>query len=320
MCFYRGRHQEFKDIFSQEDSVVFCKDVCSVMEVLGHEYISDQWRLFIDSSKVSLKVVLHHNGNRFPSVPLALAANMKESHESMKLLLGKIKYDEFNWKLRGELKVVALLLGKQLGYTKYCCFLCEWESRDKKNHYVNKLWHKRASLTSGGKNFVNPPLVLPEKIYLPHLYIKLGVMKNFVKGMDKTSRGFEYVRSKFPNVSDAKIKEDIHVFIGPQISELMQDKQFDEDLNETERNAWLSSKRICKNFLGNHKAANYQDVVQDLLTSCKAIGYNIILKIYFLESHLDFFPDNLSEVSDEHSERFHQDIMGMEKRYQGKWT
>jgi hypothetical protein len=28
--------------------------------------------------------------------------------------------------------VIALLLGFQLGYTKYCCFLCEWDSRDKK--------------------------------------------------------------------------------------------------------------------------------------------------------------------------------------------
>ena len=58
-------------------------------------------------------------------------------------------------------------------------------------------------------------------------------MKNFLKGMDKTSRGFEYVRNKFPNLSDAKIKESI--FIGPQIKELMQGKQFDEDLNETEK-------------------------------------------------------------------------------------
>jgi len=77
----------------------------------------------------------------------------------------------------------------------------------------------------------------------------------------------------------------------------MQDKQFDEDLNETERNAWLSFKRICKDFLGNHKAANYQDVVQDLLTLYKAIGCNMSLKIHFLESHLDFFPENLGETS-----------------------
>ena len=99
----------------------------------------------------------------------------------------------------------------------------------------------------------------------------------------------------------------------------MQDKQFDEDLNETERNAWLSFKRICEDFLGNHKAANYQDV-QDLLTSYKAKGCNMILKIQFLESRLDFFPENLGEVSDEHGKRFHQYIMTTEKRYQGKWT
>ena len=86
-------------------------------------------------------------------------------------------------------------------------------------------------------------------------------MKNFVKGMDKTSHGFQYVRNKFPNVSDAKIKEGI--FIGPQIRELMQDKQFVEELNETERNAWLFFKRICKDFLGNNKA-----VIRMLCRTC----------------------------------------------------
>ena len=40
--------------------------------------------------------------------------------------------------------------------------------------------------TRGKKNVVNPPLVLLEKIYLPPLHIKLGVMKHFVKGMSKT--------------------------------------------------------------------------------------------------------------------------------------
>jgi len=100
----------------------------------------------------------------------------------------------------------------------------------------------------------------------------------------------------------------------------MQDKQFDEDLNETERNSWLSFKRICMDFLGNHKSVNYQDVVQDLLTSYEAMGSNMSMKIYFLELRLDFFPEYLGEVSDGHSERFHQDIMTMEKRYQGKCT
>ena len=94
----------------------------------------------------------------------------------------------------------------------------------------------------------------------------------------------------------------------------MQEKSFGEDLNETERNAWLSFKRICKDFLANHKAANYQDVVQGLLTSYKAMGWNMSMKIRFLESYLDFFLENLGEVSDKHGERFHQDIMTMEKQ------
>ena len=70
VCFYHGHHEEFKDFFSQEDGVgvVFCNDVCSIVEVLGHEYNQDQWCLFIVSSKVSLKVVLLHFGNRFLSV------------------------------------------------------------------------------------------------------------------------------------------------------------------------------------------------------------------------------------------------------------
>ena len=44
----------------------------------------------------------------------------------------------------------------------------------------------------------------------------------------------------------------------------------------------------------------------------------MLLKIHFLDSHLDFFPSNCGEVSDEHGERFYRDISSMEKRYQGK--
>ena len=42
------------------------------------------------------------------------------------------------------------------------------------------------------------------------------------------------------------------------------------------------------------------------------------LKIYFLHSHLNFFPENLGAVSDEHGERFHQDLAKFEQRYRGK--
>ncbi|GBO34262.1 hypothetical protein AVEN_258120-1 [Araneus ventricosus] len=36
--------------------------------------------------------------------------------------------------------------------------------------------------------------------------------------------------------------------------------------------------------------------------------------------HLEFFPENRGSGSDEHGERFRQDISNMGARYQGKWN
>ena len=43
------------------------------------------------------------------------------------------------------------------------------------------------------------------------------------------------------------------------------------------------------------------------------------IKVHFLHAHLDYFPDNLGDVSEEQRERFHQGIKEMERRYQGRW-
>jgi len=72
--------------------------------------------------------------------------------------------------------------------------------------------------------------------------------------------------------------------------------------------------------LGNRRAQNYEELVNNLLQSYQQLGCNMSLNIHFLHSHLDFFPENCGAVSDEHGECFHQDISSMEKRYQGKWN
>ena len=43
------------------------------------------------------------------------------------------------------------------------------------------------------------------------------------------------------------------------------------------------------------------------------------IKLYYLHSHLDRFPENLGDYSEEQGERFHQDIRTMEARYQERW-
>lgn len=45
---------------------------------------------------------------------------------------------------------------------------------------------------------------------------------------------------------------------------------------------------------------------------------NMSTKIHFLFQHLDFFKDNLGKISDEHGERFHQQIKHIEHRFEGK--
>ena len=53
-------------------------------------------------------------------------------------------------------------------------------------------------------------------------------MKNFVKALDKDGQSFLFLQTKFPYVSDAKLRTG--VFDGPQIRELMKDSSFDEIL------------------------------------------------------------------------------------------
>ncbi|GFX11088.1 hypothetical protein TNCV_4503031 [Trichonephila clavipes] len=42
--------------------------------------------------------------------------------------------------------------GQQSGYTKFPCFLCEWDSRDRKQHNVKQTWPIRKDLIPGVKN------------------------------------------------------------------------------------------------------------------------------------------------------------------------
>lgn len=74
--------------------------------------------------------------------------------------------------------------------------------------FREKIWTlgKRMSLTT---------LWLKEKIILPPLHIKLGLMKQFVKALDKNGSFFAYLGVKMHQLSTEKLKAGI--FDGPQI-------------------------------------------------------------------------------------------------------
>jgi len=90
-----------------------------------------------------------------------------------------------------------MILGQQSGFTKFPCFLCLWDSRDRESHYVKTDWPARQIFEPGKKNIINKPLVEPSKVLLPPLHIKLGLMKQFVKALNKEGECFEYLEMKF---------------------------------------------------------------------------------------------------------------------------
>ncbi|KAL7868474.1 hypothetical protein SRHO_G00098580 [Serrasalmus rhombeus] len=247
-----------------------------------------QWNLLdesvqvTDSSCKSLKAVLLHNGNKYPSLPVAHSVHLKEEYTSVKMLLGALKYDEYGWEVIGDFKMVSFLMGLQDGFTKYPCFICLWDSRDTKAHYHRRDWPQRTEFTVG-KNIVKwEPLVDPRKL------------------------------------SEAKIKAG--VFVGPQIKKIVECTEFPKKLNRKERAAWNSFVAVVRGFLGNHKDENYVQLVQTLIKNYAAMGCRMSLKIHILDAHLDKFKENMGAYSEEQGERFHQDIMNFERRYQGQYN
>ena len=161
-----------------------------------------------------MKAVLFHNGNEYPSIPVVHTANMKESYDVMQLLHDKKDYKHHKWFICGDFKVIGILLGLQSGYTKYCWFLCTWDNKARYQHYNVKVWPARETLEPGKMNVAQKSLVVPQKIFLPRLHIKLVIMKNFIKTLNKNGKaGPFFLKNKFPKLSEAKIEKG--VFDGP---------------------------------------------------------------------------------------------------------
>ena len=73
-------------------------------------------------------------------------------------------------------------------------------------------------------NVINVALVPRDRIILPPLQIKLGLMKQYVKALNKDSECFQYILRKFHNLSMEKLK--VGIFHGPQIRKLVKDTDF----------------------------------------------------------------------------------------------
>lgn len=198
---YKYRQEPHMPYFmlSEDGTSAYCQDIPGLMNKMGiFNYTPSPWRLFIDASTRSLKAVLLFENSSIKPVPLRYALGMKESYDTMKLILDRISYDEHNWRVNCDFKVLSLLAGMQTGYTKYMCVFCKCDSRAKCDTPV-----------VGQFNVVHPPLIPIEKILLPDLHIKLGVVKNFIKRLVRVDENaLSYLTNiAFPKLSNDKIYE-----------------------------------------------------------------------------------------------------------------
>ena len=156
-------------------------------------------------------------------------------------------------------------MGMQADFTKYCCFLCLWDSRAVSYHYKQKDWGSRSTFVPGEHSLKENPLVDLNKILPPPLHIKLGLMKNFVKALHKNGAAFQHLSIVFPALSAAKLKEGI--FVGPQIREVLNDTDFEKLLNLKKLRAWEAFKSVCSGLLVTHA---YQ-ITKTVLRSCSSL-------------------------------------------------
>ena len=140
------------------------------------------------------------------------------------MLLTETKYTEHKWAICGDLKITGLLLEQQSKFTKFPCFIYECDCRDRESLWIKKMQPKRQEWFPGKKNILNEYLIDSQNILLTSLHIKLRLVNQFVKALDKGGKCFQYLISKFPKMFSAKIKEG--VFDGTQIKKLVKDSNF----------------------------------------------------------------------------------------------
>ena len=235
---YRKRHEDLVHFFKIERSHIAWTDIDGLIQILSINHNPMDWWFFRDSSRLSLKAVLLRSGNTLPYIPVGHSVDNKESYENMKILMETINYDKLKWQICGDLKVITFLLWLQKGFTKYCCFIREWQSRARSLHYSRKYWPARKSLEPGIINVKNQRLMEPSKILLPSMLLKFGQIKKFLKAMNQEEAAFTYLWETFPRLSEAKLKEVI--FIGTQIRDIIKDEYFEKLLQGDEKLAWDS--------------------------------------------------------------------------------
>lgn len=157
------------------------------------------------------------------------------------------------------------------------------------------------------------PLVDLRIVLMPHLDIKLRLIRQFVKALNKKSAAFKHFLEFFPKLSEAK--SNVGFLLDPRY------KRF------------LNLQSILISFVGLRKLNEtvFQQLSkapgqpQRLKLPTASVGsgngfwgHRMSFKLYILDAHLDKFKDDIKTLLEKQGELYYQNVKGINERHQGQ--
>ena len=88
--------------------------------------------------------------------------------------------------------------------------------------------------------------------------------------------------------------------------------EFENEITGHEKN---SLRNLSTKFLGKQKSVNYTEIIDKLFENYRKLGFTVSIKMHLLRSHLDRFPNNCSQLSDQFDEATNKLMKIIELRY-----
>jgi hypothetical protein len=115
------------------------------------------------------------------------------------------------------------------------------------------------------------------------LHIKLGLMKQYVKALQRDGNCLKYLCCKFPGLSEVKLKG---IFAWPVVRKLFLVEFSETTMSSAERESWTVFKGIIIEFLKNYtrRDQKHKNIVNHVLDKLKELGCNVRLTYHFILS------------------------------------
>ena len=104
----------------------------------------------------------------------------------------------------------------------------------------------------------------------------------------------------------------------------MECKEFENDKKIIAHTDGRSSMgQLCRSdsgLLGESQDWNYVELVETLVANYGKMGCRMSLNVHILDANLDQFKESMRAYFEEQGDRFHQDVLDFERRYQGSYN